>query len=88
MVGLQHVDAPADAFTVEDVPGLEQRDHLLEEATDPVGLDFVAPDGDLVAAHVDRDRERVLHEAQQFVALAEQAHHEVIARYEDLDLGR
>jgi hypothetical protein len=37
---------------------------------------------------VDLDGECVLHEAQQFVALAEQAHHQVVARYEDLDLGR
>ncbi len=66
----------------------EQRDQLLEEATHPVGLGIVAADRDLVAADVDRDRERVLHEAQQFVALTEQAHHEVVARHEDLDLGR
>ena len=67
---------------------LEQRDHLLEEPPDPVGLDLVAADRDLVAAHVDRDRERGLDHAQQFVALTEQAHHEVVARDEDLDLGR
>ena len=34
------------------------------------------------------DGERGLDEAQQLVALAEQAHHEVVARNEDLDLGR
>src|SRR6201999_1167605 len=51
-------------------------------------LDLVAADGDLVAPHVDLDGERVLDEPQQFVALTEQAHHQVVARYEDLDLGR
>ena len=69
-------------------PGFEQRDHLLEEAGDTLGFDLVAADGDLVAPHVDRDGERVLDEAQQLVALAEQTHHEVVARDEDLDLGR
>ena len=69
-------------------PGFEQRDHLLEEAADALRLGLVAADGDLVAAHVDRDGERVLDDAQQLVALTEQAHHEVVARYEDLDLGR
>ena len=88
LVGLQHVDAAADAFAVERVPGLEQRDELLEEATDAFGLDLVAGDGDLVAAHVDRDGERGLDQAEQLVALTEQADHEVVARYEDLDLGR
>ena len=34
----------ADAFAVEDVTRLEQRDHLLEEATDALGLDLVTAD--------------------------------------------
>ena len=49
LVGLQHLDAPADAFAVEHVARLEQRDHLLEETADALGLDLVAADGDLVA---------------------------------------
>ncbi len=88
LVGLQHLDAPADTLAVQHVTGFEQRDHLFEQPSDAVGFVFVAPDGDLVPAHVDLHRERVLHEPQQFVALAEQAHHQVVARYEDLDLGR
>ena len=67
---------------------LEQRDHLLEEATDPFGFDLVAANGDLVPAHVDRDGEGAFDEAQQLVALTEQPDHQVIARDEDLDLGR
>ena len=88
LVGLQHLDRPAHSLGVEDVPRFEQGHHLLEQTPDPVGLGLVTPDRDLVPAHVDRHRERVLHQPQQFVALTEQAHHEVVARYEDLDLGR
>ena len=88
LVGLQHVDAATDALAVERVTGLEQRDELAEEPADALDLDLVAGDGDLVAAHVDRDGERGFHQAEQLVALAEQADHEVVARDEDLDLGR
>ncbi len=69
-------------------PGLEQCDQLFEQSTNPVGFALLTADGDLVATYVDGDGEHVLDQAQQFVALTEQAHHEVVARYEDLDLGR
>ena len=69
---------------------LLQEDHeLLEEATDPVGLDGLALDGDLVAPHVDLDAgESAFDEPQQLVALAEQARHQVIPGHADLHLGR
>ena len=63
----------ADALAVEHVARLEQRDHLLEQPADALGVGLVAADGDLVAAHVDVDGERVLDDAQQLVALTEQA---------------
>ena len=88
LVGLEHLDGAADAVAVEAVALLEQHHHLLEQAADPLGVGGVAGDGDLVAPDVDRDRERVLDEAQELVALTEQADHEVVARNEDLDLSR
>ena len=44
--------------------------------------------GDVISlpAHEDLHRERGLDHAQQLVALAEQAHHEVVARDQDLDV--
>ena len=53
-----------------------------------LGVVGVAGDRDLVAAHVDRDGERVLDEPEQLVAVAQQVHHEVVPRNEDLELGR
>ena len=44
----------SDSLAVELVALLEQRDQLLEEARDLLGLGVVAGDGDLVAADVDR----------------------------------
>ena len=88
LVALQHLDAAADALAVERVPGLEQRDELLEEPADALGLVGVAGDGDLVAADVDRDGERGLDQAEQLVALAEQATMRWLPGYEDLELGR
>jgi len=38
--------------------------------------------------HVDLDVEGRLHQTQERVTLAEEADHEVVARNEDLDLGR
>ena len=53
---------------------------------DPLGV--VALDGDLVAPHGDAHvAEGPLDQAQQLVALAEQAGHEMVAGNEDLDLG-
>ena len=61
---------------------------LLEQAADALGFGGVAGDGDLVAPHVDLDGEGVLDQSQELVALPEQAHHEVVARNENLDLSR
>src|SRR5713101_5004206 len=88
LVGLEHLDAATDALTVEHVPRFEQRHHLLEQVSDALGFDNIAADGDLVAPYVDRDGERILDETQELIALAEQADHQVVARYEELDLGR
>ncbi len=85
MIGFQHLDRAPEVVAVELVALFEQQDHLLEEPRDAVGIGWVAGDGDLVAAHEDVDGERALHEAEQLVALAEQADHEVVARDEDLD---
>ena len=70
---------------LEHVALLEQHHELVEEATDLFGVGAV--DGDLVAPHV-HDRAGVggLDEAEQLVALAEQADHQVIAGNVDLDL--
>ncbi len=66
---------------------LKEGDELVEQAADPLGVRAV--DGDLVAAHVDRVAgELLLDHPEQLVALAEEAHHEVVAGDEDLDLGR
>ena len=53
-----------------------------------LGVLGVARDRDLVAPHEDVHGERVLDRPQQLVVLAEQVHHEVVPRNEDLDLGR
>ena len=75
-----------DAGRLEALAPLEQQHQLLEQAADLLGL--VAGDGDLVAPDVDLDAgERRLDEAQQLVALAEEADHEVVAGNGDLDLG-
>ena len=72
---------------VEALAPLEQHDELLEEVADLVGV--VATDADLVAPHQDLGAaERRFDDAQQFVALAQEIHHEVVAGHEDLDLGR
>jgi hypothetical protein len=65
-------------------PRLEERDHLLEQAADAVGFGIVAPNRDLVPAHVNGHGERVLDEPQQLVALAEQPDHQMVAGNEDL----
>ena len=88
LVAFEHLDRAPHALGVEHVARLEQRHHLLEQPPDALGVGLVAADGDLVAAHVDVDRERVAHDAEQLVALTEQAHHQVVARDQDLDLGR
>ena len=69
------------------LPRLDEQHHLLEEAGHPLGLGQLARDGDLVAPHVDRHREGALDEAQQLVPLPQQAHHEMVAGHEHLDLG-
>ena len=57
-----------------------------KSAPDPLGS--VALDGDLVAPHGDVHAvEGLFDQAQQLVALAEQADHEMVAGDEDLDLG-
>ena len=65
---------------------LQQQHELLEQPADPLGV--VAVDGDLVAPDVDRRRRgnAASISAQQLVALAEQAHHQVVAGDVDLDL--
>jgi hypothetical protein len=63
---------------------LDEQHELVEESADHLGIG--ADHGDLVAADVDLGVERTLDEPEQFVALAEQTHHEVVARNADLDL--
>src|SRR6266511_3969491 len=88
LVRLEHLDAAPDALTVEAVALLEQDHHLLEQAPDALGLPRFPGDRDLVAAHVDLDRERTLDEAEKLVALPEKADHQKVAWNEDLDLSR
>src|SRR6266540_424895 len=88
LVRLEHLDAAPDALTVEAVALLEQDHHLLEQAPDALGLPRFPGDRDLVAAHVDLDRERTLDEAEKLVALPEKADHQMVAWNEDLDLSR
>src|SRR5262249_8253132 len=71
LVAFQHLDGAPGTLAVELVTRLEERDHLLEETPDAFGLRVVAPYGDLVATHVNRDGERVFDEPQQLVALTE-----------------
>ena len=74
-----------DARRLERVALLQQQHELLEQPADPLGV--VARDGDLVAPDVDLDvAEGRLDKAQQLVALAEQADHQVVAGNADLDL--
>ena len=71
---------------LERVSLLQQHDQLVEEPPDLLGA--LAVDGDLVAPHVDRRvGERRLDQSQQLVALAEEAHHQMVAGNVDLDLG-
>src|SRR5437764_998822 len=88
LIGLEHLDAASHAFAIEAVALLEEDHHLLEQPSDPLGLRRVAGDGDLVAADVDLDREGPLDQAQQLVTLTEKAHHQMVARNENLDLSR
>ncbi len=84
-VGLDHVDAARHRGRLEHVALLQQRDELLEEPTDLLGV--LTVDGDLVAAHVNgRVGERGLDESQQLVLGSEQAHHQVVPGHVDLHL--
>ena len=66
---------------------LHQDHEILEQSRHPLHV-VVTVQGDLVAAHVDRDvRERTLDDLQHLVALAEQERHQVVAGNGDLDLG-
>ncbi len=66
---------------------LEQQDQFVEEPADPLGI--LAFYGDLVPSdHDEGALERVLDQPQQLVALAQQAHHEMVAGHSDLYLGR
>ena len=85
-VVLHHLDRASHVGRIEPVALFQQRDELLEQMPDALRLG--ALDGDLVATHVDvRAVERLLDDTEQLVALAEQAHHEVVPGDEDLDLG-
>ena len=67
-------------------PCCSSSDELLEEPADLLGVG--AGDRDLVAAHVDVGAgERPLDQAQQLVAVAEQARHQVVAGDDDVDVG-
>src|SRR5699024_9187095 len=65
----------------------EQLDELLEQASDESVLLGPACDGDLVAAHVNVAVERALDDFEQLVAGTEKAHHRLVSRHDDLDLG-
>jgi len=67
------------------VPAFEQEHHLFEQPADERGLVVGTGDCDLVAAHEDLDWERPFYLAQELVAVAQEAQHQVVARHEDLD---
>ena len=73
LVRLHHVDRAGHARRLESMTLLQQDHELLEEPADAIGLDGIAVDRDLVAAHVDLDiAERAFDQPQQLVALTEQ----------------
>ena len=75
-------------FPVSSVVALFEEQHqLLEEAPD-CSASAAPADCDLVAPDVDRYRERGPTIRSSSMALAEQAHHQVVAGDEDLQLGR
>ncbi len=81
---LDHVDGPSHLGRVESLARLEQEYELLEELPDAFGL--VAVDRDLVASDDDAGAtEGALDDAQELVPMPEQAGHEVVPGYEDLD---
>ena len=88
LVGLQHLDAPTHVLPIQLVALLDEHDELLEEEGDAISVRSLARDGDLISPHENLHRERVFDHPQELVALAEQVHHEVVPRNEDLDLGR
>ena len=65
----------------------EQDDQLLEQPADALRVRCVARDVDLVSANEDLHRKGSFDHPQQLVALAQQSHHEVVARDQDLDRG-
>ena len=84
--GAHHVDDATHVGAVDRLALLEQEHELLEQAADRLGVG--AGDRDLVAAHVDGGvGEGVLDDAEQLVAVAEQARHQVVAGHDDVDRG-
>ena len=88
LVGLHHVDGAADVGGVEALAPLEQ-----ERPAPRTGGPTWSASSPLMLISLPRTRistsaERLLDEAQQLVALAEELHHQVVAGHEDLDLGR
>jgi hypothetical protein len=65
----------------------DQLGQLSEQPRDDGGLRCRTGDGDLVAAHVDIGVGDALDHVQQLVTRPEQAHHRLVVRYHDLDLG-
>ncbi len=88
LVGLDHVDGAADVGRRRGA-GPPASSSTSSSNSRPTRSASPPSSADLVAPHVDGGvGEGGLDEAEQLVALAEQARHEVVAGNEDLDLGR
>ncbi len=83
----QHGHAALDGVRAQLGAAGDQLGQLVEQAGHQRGLLRRPGDGDLVAAHVDVGIERLLDDAEQLIAGAEQADHRVVVRDHDLDLG-
>ncbi len=83
---LHHLDGLANGRVGELVPAFQKRQQLFEDAADPLGFGGRSGDGDLVAPHQDLAVERGLDELEERVTLAEERHHRLVTRNEDLHL--
>ena len=83
---LDHLDGLAHGGVRELVAALEQGQELFEDAADALGLGRRPGDRDLVAADQDLAVERRLDQLQERVTLAEERHHRLVTRNEDLHL--
>src|SRR5207249_7805270 len=87
LVLLDHVDGLFHRLGGEDLSLAEDRQELLEQEGNLLGVTLLPRDGDLVAPHQDLGGERSFDQTEQLVALAEQRHHGLAPGDEDLDLG-